>query len=190
MSTTTARTTTGTAEVEAKPVEVRTQEQVVTSAAARRVLAISRVVLGSTFLWGFADKLLGLGYPTQTERSWIAGGTPAQGYLGSVEGPFAELFRTTVQNPVGDWLYMLALLGIGVAVVLGAGLRVAAVAGTVFMLTLYLTQLPWVVGGTNPVVDVHWVNALVLWVLAVTLAGDTWGVGRIWARIVGDSWLR
>ena len=35
----------------------------------------------------------------------------------------------------------------------------------------------------NPVLDDHLLGAASLIVLGLTLAGDTWRVGRIWARI-------
>lgn len=46
-------------------------------------------------------------------------------------------------------------------------------------------------GSSNPIVDHHVVYAMVLVVLALAAAGTTWGLGRAWARITGDSrWLR
>ena len=38
-------------------------------------------------------------------------------------------------------------------------------------------------GSTNPFVDDHIMDILVLIVLALTYAGTTWGLGRIWARL-------
>ena len=168
---------------------VRYQEQVVTSAGARRVLAVARIVIGFTFLWAFLDKTFGLGFATPAERAWLNGGTPAQGFIGGIEGPFAGFFQIFA-NPFGDLLFMVGLLGIGVALVFGAGLRIAAVTGTLLMAFMYLAEIPFVLGGNNPVVDSHWHEALLLVIAAVTLSGDTWGVGKIWARIVGNSWLR
>jgi thiosulfate dehydrogenase (quinone) large subunit len=184
MSTTTKPATTGTATG-----AVRYQEQIVTSAGARKVLAVSRIVIGFTFLWAFFDKTFGLGFATPTERAWINGGTPAQGFIGGIEGPFAGFFDMFA-NPFGDWLFMVGLLGIGVALVLGAGLRIAAVTGTLLLAFMYLAELPAALGGNNPIVDSHWHEALLLIIAAVTLSGDTWGVGKIWARMVGNSWLR
>lgn len=168
---------------------VRYQEQIVTSARARQVLAVARIVIGFTFLWAFIDKLFGLGFATPAERAWINGGTPAQGFIGGIEGPFAGFFQIFA-NPFGDALFMIGLLGIGVALMTGAGLRIAAVTGTLLMLFMYLAELPAALGGTNPVVDSHWHEALLLIIAAVTLSGDTWGVGKIWGRMVGNSWLR
>lgn len=165
------------------------QEQVVTRSSARKVLAVARITIGFTFLWAFVDKLFGLGFATPAERAWINGGTPAQGFIQGIEGPFAGFFQAFA-NPFGDVLFMVGLLGIGVALVLGAGLKIAAVTGSLLMLFMYLAEIPFVLGGNNPVVDSHWHEALLLVVAAATLSGDTWGVGRIWGRIVGNSWLR
>jgi thiosulfate dehydrogenase [quinone] large subunit len=43
---------------------------------------------------------------------------------------------------------------------------------------------------TNPIVDYHIIDALVLIVLAATYAGHTWGLGKAWERLVrGTPWL-
>lgn len=165
------------------------QEEVVTSGLARKVLAVARITIGFTFLWAFLDKTFGLGFATPAERAWLGGGTPAQGFIKGIEGPFADFFQVFA-NPFGDILFMVGLLGIGVALVLGAGLRIAAVTGTLLMLFMYLAEAPFALGGNNPVVDSHWHEALLLIIAAVTLSGDTWGVGRTWGRMVGNSWLR
>jgi thiosulfate dehydrogenase [quinone] large subunit len=165
------------------------QEQIVTRRTVRQILAVARLVIGFTFLWAFVDKLFGLGFATPTERAWVNGGAPAQGFIGGIEGPFAGVFQVFA-NPFGDALFMAGLLGIGVAVMAGAGLRIAAVTGTLLMAFMYLAQLPAALGGTNPIVDSHWHEALLLIIAAATLSGDTWGVGKMWARIVGNTWLR
>ncbi|NMR19503.1 hypothetical protein [Cellulomonas fimi] len=45
-------------------------------------------------------------------------------------------------------------------------------------------------GGSNPVTTSHWVEAALVIIAALTLAGDTWGLGRWWAGKVGNGWLR
>lgn len=168
------------------------QEQVVTSSAARLVLGIFRLIIGFYFVWAFIDKLFGLGYATPAERAWIRGGTPAQGFMNNTEGPFAGLFQG-IAGPWADWLFMIGLLGIGVAVMFGAGLKVAAITGSILLFLMYLAQFPIGQAGagfTNPVFDSHWVEALALITFAATKAGDTLGVGKIWGRMVGDGWLR
>ncbi|GGB96243.1 hypothetical protein [Cellulomonas carbonis] len=184
MSTTTARKGTSTSSTTVF------QEQVVTRAGARYALAFGRIVIGWVFLWAFVDKLFGLGYATPAERAWLNGGTPAQGYIGGAEGPFAGFFQSTFQNAFGDVLFMAGLLGIGLAMMLGIGLKVAAVTGTLLMVFMWMTQIPWVLGGTNPITTSHWVEAALLIIAAATLAGDTAGLGRQWGRVVGNSWLR
>ena len=182
-------------------VEAETQESIVTRPGVRKVLAVARVVIGFTFLWAFLDKLLGLGFATPSARAWINGGTPAQGFIKGIDGPFHDVFQI-VANPVGDWLFMAGLLGIGVAMIAGAGLRIAAVAGTLLMLFMFMAEWPAattlvdgkvVSGSTNPIVDSHWHEALLLIISAVTLAGDTWGLGKWWGNlgfVRKHRWLR
>ena len=50
-----------------------------------------------------------------------------------------------------------------------------------------------VAGSTNPIVDSHWHEALLLIIAAVTLSGDTWGVGKWWGGLSvvrKHRWLR
>lgn len=175
---------------------VVTQESIVTSALARKVLAVGRIIIGFLFLWPFLDKTFGLGFTTPAERAWINGGTPAQGYLNSLDPaqPLAGIFQSLFANPVGDTLFMLGLLGIGVAMITGAGIRVAGVGGALLMLFMYSVALPWIgEPTTNPVLDSHWVEGILLLIMAVTLAGDTWGLGKWWANrsiVKKNPWLR
>ena len=175
---------------------VVTQESVVTSALARKVLAVARIVIGFFFLWPFLDKTFGLGFATPAERAWINGGTPAQGYLNNLDPaqPLASFFQSVFANPVGDFLFMFGLLGIGVAMIVGAGLRIAAIGGVALMLFMYIVALPWIgEPTTNPILDSHWTEGLLLLIAAVTLAGDTWGLGRWWAStelVKKHAWLR
>ncbi|WP_418606302.1 hypothetical protein [Georgenia sp. SUBG003] len=78
---------------------------------------------------------------TPAERAWINGGTPAQGFINGIESPFAGFFQLFA-NPFGDVLFMAGLLGIGVAMITGAGLKIAAVTGSLLMLFMYLAELP------------------------------------------------
>lgn len=168
------------------------QEDIVRSSLARKVLAGLRILVGFMFLWPFLDKLFGLGFGTPGERAWVNGGKPAQGFLSRVEGPFAGVFKA-ISSPAADVLFMLGLLAIGVAVLLGAGLKIAAISGSLLMFFMWLAQFPTGrpnAGFNNPLVDDHWVLALALILFAVTLAGDTWGVGKTWAKTARNGWLR
>lgn len=105
--------------------------------------ALLRIGLGLIFLWPFFDKLFGLGHSTPGARSWVSGGSPTSGSLGHTDvGPFSSMYRSWSGLGWLDWLFMLALLGVGAAVLLGVGLRVAAVAGTVLMAAMWLAEWP------------------------------------------------
>lgn len=173
-------------EAQAAPAALAAEKSIVTTATARRWLAVTRYATGFIFLWAFLDKTFGLGFSTPVERAWINGGTPAQGFLNSpgVTGPFQPFFQS-IATPLVDWLFMAGMLGIGVAVMLGIGLRVSAVAGSLMMLLMYVAEWPFVAnaGSTNPLVDYHIIYALALIVIAVTMAGDTWGLGATWKKL-------
>ncbi|MGH3479925.1 MAG: hypothetical protein ACRDVO_15870 [Jiangellaceae bacterium] len=142
------------------------------------VWAVTRMALGWVFLWAFLDKTFGLGYATPTENAWIEGGSPTSGFLGGVEGPFADFFQGLAGNAFVDWLFMLALLGIGLAFILGIGMRIAAASAVVLLVLMWMAVLPIV---NNPFLDDHLVYALVAVGLAASNAGDTWGFGKAWA---------
>ena len=164
----------------------RSESAIVTSLAGRRALAVLRLSTGFIFLWAFLDKTFGLGFSTPVAKSWINGGTPSQGFLNSpaVVGPLKPFFAA-IASPTSDVLFMIGMLAIGVAVMLGIGLRVSAVVGTVILLFMYLAE--WTFGAnsasTNPVIDYHIIYALALIVVAVLSAGDGWGFGLAWKRL-------
>jgi thiosulfate dehydrogenase [quinone] large subunit len=167
------------------------QEDIVRSEWARRFLAVLRLVIGWTFMWPFIDKLFGLGYRTAADKGWVDGGNPAQGFMKGAEGPFGNFFNN-IAGPWADWLFMIGLFGIGLAMLTGAGVKLAAWTGTLLMLLMYLAEFPLGRTGefTNPIIDSHWIEALVLIVVAATYSGDKWGLGRWWGSKVGDSILR
>jgi len=157
-------------------------------------VAALRISLGFVFLWAFLDKTFGLGYATPAAKSWINGGSPTKGFLSGVAaGPMESTFHAWAGAAWADWLFMLGLLGIGVAVMLGIGLRISAVAGAIMMAMMWLAEWPLTQGSNNPLVDYHVIYALVLVLSAVLLAGDTWGLGRRWAKlpiVQRFTWLR
>ncbi len=144
------------------------------------VLVALRFVMGWTFLWAFIDKTFGLGYATPAENAWIDGGSPTTGYLSGVEGPFGDFFNNMAGQAWADWFFMIGLLGIGLALILGIGMRIAAVTGTVLLLLMYMASFPLV---TNPVTDSHITEALVIIALALVHAGDLVGFGKPWKRL-------
>jgi thiosulfate dehydrogenase (quinone) large subunit len=162
------------------------------SGATAKVLAATRYAMGFVFLWAFLDKTFGWGYATPSARAWINGGSPTKGFLSNVAvGPFESTFNGWAGDAWADWLFMLGLLGIGVALFLGVGMRLAAVSGTVLMLFMWAAEWPLakhtsageLSGSSNPIVDSHIIYALVLIILAMTSAGTVWGFGKVWAKI-------
>ncbi|MCA0217488.1 MAG: DoxX family protein [Actinobacteria bacterium] len=197
MSTATLPATTASddAPVSDKPVADRIprESDLVHTKAGRAALAVLRLATGWIFLWAFLDKTFGLGFSTPIDRAWINGGTPSQGFLlgDSVAGPLKPFFAA-IASPASDILFMAGMLGIGAAVMLGIGLRISAVAGTIILVLMYLAEWPFIAdsGSTNPAVDYHIIYALALIVIATLGAGDTFGLGRPWRHLVRRApWL-
>ncbi|HEX5861047.1 MAG TPA: hypothetical protein VFY58_04345, partial [Nocardioides sp.] len=172
-------------------VDVQIEQDVVTHTTARRALGALRIGFGVTFLWAFFDKLLALGYATGVNPetgavdrfgpdAWINGGSPTFGFLTfgvPEDNPFRSFFNGIAGDAWVNWLFMLALLGIGLALTFGVGMRLAAASGALLYLMMWVASMPL---ENNPVVDDHLLGALSLVVLATTLAGDTWGLGKAW----------
>jgi len=155
----------------------------------RRALALLRIGFGLTFLWAFFDKLLALGFHTGYgqdgtldrfgDAAWINGGSPTEGFLKfGADGPFKGFYNSIGGTVWADTLFMLALLGIGLALTLGIGMRVAATAGFVLYLMMWTVALP---PENHPFLDEHILGAISMIVLGAFSAGDTWGFGKTWA---------
>ncbi len=164
---------------------------------ARRALAVLRIAFGLTFLWAFLDKTFALGFHTGYDQdgnldrfgdaAWINGGNPTEGFLKfGADGPFKDFYNSIAGEAWTNWLFMLGLLGIGLALTLGIGMRIAAAAGALLYLMMWSVVLP---PENNPVVDDHILGAITLVVLAALYAGDTWGLGKVWSktRLVKDN---
>ena len=162
------------------------------TATAAKSLALLRIAAGFIFLWAFLDKTFGLHYATPSAKAWIHGGSPTAGFLGHVEvGPFQSLFRSMAGAQWADWMFMIGLLGIGVALIAGVAVRIAASSGVLLVGLMWLATFPIAqfdstgaaTASNNPIVDDHVLEALVLIVLALTYAGTTLGLGRRWAQL-------
>jgi thiosulfate dehydrogenase [quinone] large subunit len=158
--------------------------------AARYLLAGIRIALGWVFLWALLDKTFGLGFATTSAKAWVHGGSPTNGFLGSAKGPFSGFYQSIAGTGLADVLFMAGLLAIGVALVLGIGMRLAAAGGALLTGMMWTVVLP---PASNPFMDEHLVYAAVLIVLALLSAGNTLGLGRRWAAtplVRRVSWLK
>lgn len=155
-----------------------------------KALAVLRIAFGLTFLWAFFDKLLALGFHTGYDQSgnldrfgpaaWINGGSPTEGFLKfGADGPFKGFYNNIGGTVWADWLFMAGLLGIGLALTFGIGMRVATAAGALLYVLMWSVVLP---PENHPFLDEHILGAISMVVLAFASAGDTWGFGKIWAR--------
>lgn len=171
-------------------VEQRQEGPATVTTFAARALAVTRIGFGLTFLWAFLDKLLALGFHTGHDQAgnldrfgdaaWINGGSPTEGFLAfGAAGPFKGLYNNIAGAWWADTLFMAGLLGIGLALALGIGMRVAAGAGALLYVLMWTVVLP---PENNPVLDDHLLAAATLVVLGALAAGDTWGLGKLWAR--------
>ncbi|QFY08004.1 DoxX family membrane protein [Nonomuraea phyllanthi] len=152
----------------------------VESPAARVVWAIARLSLGWVFVWAFLDKAFGLGHETPAAKAWINGGSPTEGFLKSAtKGPLASAYQGMAGAVWADWLFMIGLAAAGVALMLGIGMRIAAVAGTVLLVMMWSAVLP---PENNVFMDYRLIYAILLIGLALVRAGDTLGLGRWWER--------
>ena len=158
--------------------------------AARQVLAVLRVGFGFTFLWAFLDKTFALGFATGTapdgtvdrfgDAAWANGGSPTEGFLAfGADGPFKAFYNSIAGAAWADWLFMAGLLGIGIALTLGVGMRIAAASGALLYVLMWTVVLP---PANNPVIDEHILGAITVVALALVNAGDTLGLGRWWSR--------
>jgi thiosulfate dehydrogenase (quinone) large subunit len=157
----------------------------------RYTLAVTRLSLGWVFVWAFLDKTFALGFHTGYDQegnldrfgdaAWIHGGSPTEGFLKfGADGPFKGIYNEIAGATWADWLFMLGLAGIGLALMLGIGMRIAAAAGALLLVMMWSVVLP---PENNPFMDEHIVYAFVLVVLALTAAGRTLGLGKFWERL-------
>ena len=155
-------------------------------------IALIRVGTGFVFLWAFLDKAFGLGYSTPSSKAWIHGGSPTKGFLASVNaGPFQSSFNAWAGHTWADYLFMIGLAGIGVALILGVGVRIAALCGTLMVAFMWFAVYPpakygaggVATGSSNPFVDEHVMDAFALLAIAVFGAGSRFGLGAWWSKL-------
>ncbi|MFA1542566.1 hypothetical protein [Actinomadura monticuli] len=161
-------------------VRVVKPEPLTESPAARYVWALARLALGWVFAWAFVDKLFGLGHATPSGKGWLDGGSPTEGFLAHApKGPLAGFYNDMAGAAWADWLFMIGLAGVGAALILGIGMRIAAVGGAALLVMMWSAVLP---PENNVFMDDHLIYALLIVGLALVSAGDTLGLGRWWGK--------
>jgi len=154
------------------------------------VLGLTRLALGFILLWAFLDKLLGLGFSTLPEKSWIMGNSPTAGFLSNTSGIFSNLFQQLSGSIIVDWLFMLGLLLIGLALILGIGVKIAGYSGALLMLLMWLASI---LPKNNPIIDDHIVYGLLLLLFTTLPVGNWIGLGKYWKKldlVKQNSWLQ
>jgi thiosulfate dehydrogenase [quinone] large subunit len=171
------------------------------------VWGLLRLAMGWTFLWAFLDKAFALGFSTGRvldeatgatvkidffgDAAWINGGSPTAGVLGfAMKGPFKGFYQSLTGYQMGatgptsaawvDWVFMLSMLAIGLALLTGVGVKLASLGGIAWMAIFFTATAIW--PEHNPFVDEHVIEALVLAGLYLANAGRFLGLGRIWQR--------
>ena len=191
MNTTRQHSNTTTQAASTEPLLVETD--IVTHSAARNGLALLRIAFGVTFLWAFLDKLLALGFHTGYDdkgvldrfgpAAWINGGSPTEGFLSfgvPENNPFKGFYNGLAGSAAIDWLFMLGLLGIGSALMLGVAMRIATAAGVLLLVLMWTAVLP---PANNLFMDDHLIYALTLVLITSLGAGHTLGLGNRWDQL-------
>lgn len=141
---------------------------------------IARILMGWLFLWGFLDKVFGLDYATISENAWINGVSPTTGFLEyGTTGPFEGFYRGLGGNELVDIIFMMAMLALGLALILGIGMRLAFYGGAVLNIIFWTTVLP---PEFNPIIDEHIIYIAALFVLERVNAGRYLGLGNVWSK--------
>ena len=142
--------------------------------------AVLRIMMGWLLLWGFLDKLYGLSFATAPGKGWIDGGSPTYGFLThGTKGPFGEFFASLAGNVFVDWLFMLGLLFIGTALLLGIGLRLAGWSGALLFSLMYVAG--FIPPDHNPIIDDHVINAWIMIGIATHPVDECLSLGKWWS---------
>lgn len=164
-------------------------------------LSITRIFIGWVFLWAFLDKLLALGFSTGRdratgevavlgERAWVNGAHVTEGYLANASGPMGEFFQGWADVRFFDWVFMLGLLGVGLALILGIGTKIGAISAAAMLALMYLANFD---NSNNPFMDDHIIYAVAgIGIAWVELERQAIGLGRWWRTlpiVQKNTWL-
>ncbi|WP_213455364.1 hypothetical protein [Rhizomonospora bruguierae] len=141
------------------------------------VWALVRLALAFLFLWTFADNLVGLDRPTPPGSGWLDGVSPTADYLKNVHNSLAPAYHLIAGQAWVDWVFMISLAVVGLALLLGIAMTLTAALGAAMLVVVWLSALP-LVGA--PVIDDRLVYALILIGIASTGAGLHFSLAPWW----------
>lgn len=145
-------------------------------------IALMRICLGFMFLWGFLDKVIGLGFNTAQGKAWIDGVSPTFGYLKfGVTGPLTQFYQGLAGNPLIDLIFMTGLLAMGLSLILGICTRCGSIAGIIFMAIVYTTAIPL---EFNPIIDEHIIELIGLLIVLFASENQKLDVRSLFAKKV------
>jgi len=111
---------------------------------------------------------------------WITSGfahSPTGPFIGSTHGPLAFIVQD-LPTGLDDFGWMFALAGLGVALTLGIGMRIAGWGGFALNILIWFSLFP---PNGNPLIDgEHTAFAFSLLLLMFLHAGNRFGLGRWW----------
>lgn len=149
-------------------------------------IAILRILLGFEFLWAFLDKTFGLGFSTSAAKAWVNGGSPTTGYL-SAPRTFSGFYSSLANNGLVDVIFMLGLLGVGAALILGIGVRIGAIAGSVMLVFMYFASFPLT---TNPIIDEHILELGIMAIIFLSVPNQVLSLAPMWRKLTAaQTWL-
>ena len=131
----------------------------------RIAFVVLRVVLGGAFLEAGLDKIIN--------------GFSASGYLAHGSGPFAGWFASMASLGFINGLVISGEILIGIALILGAALRLASVGGIVMMVLYYLPYLP----PSNGWIDEHIMYIFIFVAIMLSGSGYFFGLDRLLANL-------
>lgn len=148
------------------------------------LIILLRLSMGWMFLWVFLDKVWGFGFNTPSGEAWVDGVSPTESFLknATAGSPLSDVFNVLADHAWTDWLFMIGLAFVGVALILGIMMRLAGTVGAIISFLIFLAVLP---PTQNPVITEHIIFILVFLLLAAVPSGEWFGLGKRWNR----TWL-
>lgn len=151
---------------------------------------ILRISLGFTFLWAFLDKMFGLGFATCRQetgevvvgcaKAVVEGGSPTTGFLKfGTDGPLANFYQGLAGNGFVDFMFMFGLFAIGTALILGIGMKIAVVTGSLLLMMMWSASI-W--PENNPFMDDHVIYSVALFGLLFVNDNQKLGLGKWWSK--------